>query len=191
MIIELRLAHWHCMHLLWHTRHCTRKSMTQCAQIQRTSTKMTCTVKDIRWWVTPTVRPGIWKTHVQLKGPSVGTIEVYSSLIKKVNLSGTHYWLWQGARGGYLSKSPNKLIFEINDTASHQIGPDLASHWSWLYKLPEHVLRFNHAALRKKWQDYMHTTCTCSHSWVLCMGNGALICISRQPLDGFAPVLLQ
>ena len=41
----------------------------------------------------------------------------------------------------------------ITHTSLHQIGPNLALNWCWLYELPEHLLEFRQVALRTEWQE--------------------------------------
>jgi len=59
----------------------------------------------------------------------------------------------RGNTGQKPKHAPFCMKGATNDTSLHQIGPNLASNWCWLYKLPEHVLRFRQATLRTEWQD--------------------------------------
>ena len=78
-----------------------------------------------------------------------------------------------------------------NNTLTHQLKPNLASHLCWLYKLPEHVLRFSYIALRKEWQDYMHTSCTCTLNSCSPWGMVHIIAFLANHLLLFAPLFLQ
>jgi len=76
-------------------------------------------------------------------------------------------------------------------TSIHQIEPNLASYCCWYPKLPEHVLRFSYIALRKEWQDYMHTSCTCTLNSCSPWGMVHIIAFLANHLLLFAPLFLQ
>ena len=61
--------------------------------------------------------------------------------------------LQRGDTGQKPKHAPFCMKGAATHTSLHQFGPNLASNWCWLYKLPEHVLKLRQVALRTERQD--------------------------------------
>ena len=101
-------------------------------------------------------------------------------------------WVQKVAEGGRWAKPRTCSFLHERCNYLHITSSNWTQlNWCWLYKPPEHELRFRQIALRTEWQEIQAHVVHLHHRLVLSRRDGTLICITRQPLTLFAPFLFQ